>query len=122
MSGRVFTKLLLLFVLVLLLGTVILDVSLRQLVERSLHGQAERDLTAKARLVAGQLNPGNTETLSKQVQQQADAAGSQVTVLDRQGKVLAHSAGGDAAAPDIERQIAGNRGNPEGEAERTSGA
>lgn len=122
MSGRVFTKLLLLFLLVLVLGTVILDVSLRQIVERSLYGQAERDLTAKARLVAGQLNAGNPETLSKQVQAQAEAAGTQVAVLDRQGKVLAQSASGDAAYPKIDRNSAEIaeilKGKPSGRAER----
>jgi two-component system phosphate regulon sensor histidine kinase PhoR len=100
-SGRVFTKLLFLFVLVLLLGTVILDVSLRQIVERSLHRQAERDLTAKARLVAGQITLNNPETLNDRVRQQADAAGAQVTVLDRQGKVLAKSAAGGEASSNI---------------------
>ncbi len=123
MSGRVFTKLLFLFVLVLLLGTVILDVSLRQIVERSLYGQAERDLTAKARLVAGQLNTSNPETLSKQVQAQADAAGSQVTVLNRQGEVLARSSGGDEGGPSINAKSAEiadilSRGKPSGRGER----
>jgi two-component system phosphate regulon sensor histidine kinase PhoR len=122
-SGRVFSKLLSLFVLVLLLGTVILDVSLRQIVERSLHGQAERDLTAKARLVAGQLSTTNPENLSSQIRQQADAAGAQVTVLDRQGKVLARSGIGDEAGSSIERnspEIADIlvRGKASGRAER----
>lgn len=46
MTGRVFTKLLLSFVLVLLVGTVILDLSLRPLLEHSLRDQphAARDL------------------------------------------------------------------------------
>ncbi|WP_254062067.1 cell wall metabolism sensor histidine kinase WalK [Acidobacterium sp. S8] len=45
LTGRVFTKLLLSFVLVLLVGTAILDVSLRPIVEHSLHEQphATRD-------------------------------------------------------------------------------
>ena len=43
MTGRVFTKLLLSFVLVLLVGTAILDVSLRPIFEHT-RGLAEKDL------------------------------------------------------------------------------
>jgi two-component system phosphate regulon sensor histidine kinase PhoR len=93
-SGRVFSKLLFLFVLVLLLGTTILDLSLRRIVEVSLHQQAERALVAKARLVAVQLQAADPVTLPEKALQQANAAGAEVTVLDSQGKVLARSTPG----------------------------
>jgi two-component system, OmpR family, phosphate regulon sensor histidine kinase PhoR len=90
-SGKVFSKLLFLFVLVLVLGTVILDVTLRRSVERSLHEQAQHSLEAKARLVASQLSTTQSASLQEKVQHQADAAGAQVTILDRQGRIQARS-------------------------------
>ncbi len=100
MSGKVFTKLLSLFVLVLLLGTTVLDFSLRRIVEHSLHDQAERSLIAKARLVASQLRRSDQPaSLADRVRQQASAAGAAVTILDRQGHLLARSAASDSTSP-----------------------
>ncbi len=77
MSGRVFSKLLFLFVLVLLLGTTILDVSLRRIVERSLHGRRNGDLCREGPpggwAVKGIIKPEHPDSL---VRQKADAAGA----------------------------------------------
>lgn len=104
MSGRVFTKLLFLFVLVLLLGTAVLDFSLRRIVEHSLHEQADRSLVAKARLVASQLRGvAPPSSLADRVRKQASAAGAAVTILDRQGHVLARSGPSDSSsAPQVD--------------------
>ncbi len=130
MSGRVFSKLLFLFVLVLLMGTTVLDLSLRRIVEVSLHQQAERSLFAKARLVAGQLQGVDAATLPDRVRQEATAAGAEVTVLDAHGTVLARSVsrdssdGGldssrpvvDAASPEVRSVL--NQGAQGGQSER----
>lgn len=115
MSGKVFSKLLFLFVLVLVLGTAILDVTLRRIVESSLHEQAQRSLEAKARLVAGQLLTPQAASLQEKVQLQADAAGAQVTILDRQGRIQARSTPSgdgegssiDAQSPEVAQVLAG---------------
>ncbi|HVJ07731.1 MAG TPA: ATP-binding protein [Acidisarcina sp.] len=100
MSGRVFTKLLFLFVLVLLLGTAILDFSLRRIVEHSLHEQAERSLVTKARLVASELRAEDpSASLEERVRQQAGVAGAAVTLLDGQGHLLAQSVPSRESSP-----------------------
>ena len=54
MTGRVFTKLLLSFVLVLSISAAILDFTLRGIVEHSLHVEAAQSLVGKARLLASE--------------------------------------------------------------------
>lgn len=73
------------------MGTAILDLSLRRIVEHSLHEQAERSLVAKARLVAGQVRAVEPSRLAERVRQQASAAGAEVTILDGQGRILTRS-------------------------------
>jgi two-component system, OmpR family, phosphate regulon sensor histidine kinase PhoR len=93
-TGRVFTKLFFAFVVVLFLGMAVLDVSLRQVMERSLRAQEEESLASEARLVAAQLS--NTEyteagPLKQAVRQDAIAAGADVAVFDAQGRLIASS-------------------------------
>ena len=91
MTGRVFTKLFFSFVLVLAIGTVILDFSLERVVEDSLRDQLAQSLAGKARLLAseaGHSNPAQLQQLA--VRGEADAA-AQVDFFARSGAVLASS-------------------------------
>jgi two-component system, OmpR family, phosphate regulon sensor histidine kinase PhoR len=93
-TGKVFTKLFFAFVVVLFLGMAVLDVSLRQVMERSLRAQAEESLTSEARLLAAQI--GNTAhpeigQLHDALHRAATAAGADVAVFDAQGRLLASS-------------------------------
>lgn len=97
MTGKVFTKLLFLFVLVLFLGTAVLDFSLRRIVEHSLHDQAERSLDGKARLLANELKDVDPGALPQQAVRAAVDAGAQVTVFSPGGSVLAASNHGEPA-------------------------
>ena len=56
MTGRVFTKLFFSFVVVLFLGMVVLDFSLRQVMEQSLNAQAEESLLGETRLLAAHIS------------------------------------------------------------------
>ena len=123
MTGRVFSKLLFSFLLVLCIGTATLDFSLRRIVKHSLYSEAEQALTGKARLLAQALErtlpaeqvgragwsragvtaPGSVAPLavataeSDQLQAfartQALAAATRVSILDKAGTMLADSAG-----------------------------
>jgi two-component system phosphate regulon sensor histidine kinase PhoR len=93
-TGRVFTKLFFSFVVVLFLGMAVLDVSLRQVMERSLRTQAEESLASEARLLAAELsNTAYPEvgTLQEAVRRDAIAAGADVAVFDAQGRLIASS-------------------------------
>jgi len=114
MTGRVFSKLLFSFLLVLCIGTSTLDFSLRRIVQHSLYTEAEESLTGKARLLAQALNralpagrarppdPGARRTLSAASQTdplqafasaQAFAAETRISILDPAGTMLADSGG-----------------------------
>jgi two-component system, OmpR family, phosphate regulon sensor histidine kinase PhoR len=102
-TGKVFTKLFFAFVVVLFLGMAVLDVSLRQVMERSLRAQAEESLASEARLLAAQIsNTAYPEVsqLQQTVRQAATAAGADVAVFDDQGRLIASSQ--DHAQPESE--------------------
>jgi two-component system phosphate regulon sensor histidine kinase PhoR len=93
-TGKVFTKLFFAFVVVLFLGMAVLDVSLRQVMERSLRAQAEESLASEARLLAAQIsNTAYPEVgrLQQTVRQAATAAGADVAVFDAHGRLIASS-------------------------------
>jgi two-component system phosphate regulon sensor histidine kinase PhoR len=93
-TGKVFTKLFFAFVVVLFLGMAVLDVSLRQVMERSLRAQAEESLAGEARLLAAQLGNApypEVAQLQQAVRQAATAAGADVAVFDAHGRLIASS-------------------------------
>jgi two-component system phosphate regulon sensor histidine kinase PhoR len=92
MTGRVFTKLLLAFVLVLSISAAILDFTLRGIVEHSLRAQAAQSLVEKARLLAGEAPLGDPVRLHEAAVRGAFDAGAQVTFFAPNGTVLASSA------------------------------
>jgi two-component system, OmpR family, phosphate regulon sensor histidine kinase PhoR len=105
-TGRVFTKLFLSFVVVLFLGMAVLDFSLRQVMERSLRAQAEESLANEARLLAAHLRataPLDPASLAEVARRDAAAAGAEVAFFDTQGQLLAQSqqkpAGSNASVP-----------------------
>ena len=118
MTGRVFSKLLFSFVLVLCIGTATLDFSLRRIVQHSLYSEAEVSLTGKARLLAQALDrsivpnatlrrpaasaspsqtshpdPAAQDWLQSFARAQAAAAETRISILDHSGLMLADSAG-----------------------------
>jgi two-component system phosphate regulon sensor histidine kinase PhoR len=102
MTGRVFSKLLFSFLLVLCIGTATLDFSLRRIVTHSLYTEAENSLTGKAHLLAqelaralpaGQVSPGQARQLQAFADAQALASETRVSILDATGTVLADSGG-----------------------------
>jgi two-component system phosphate regulon sensor histidine kinase PhoR len=111
-TGRVFTKLLFSFVLVLAVGTAVLDFSLRRIVERSLHEQAEQSLTGKARLLASEASaaqPGHLQQLA--VNGALDSV-TKVAFFAPSGAVLASSQpteSGSPIPPEVRQALANPR-------------
>ena len=91
MTGRVFTKLLFSFMLVLCIGTAILDFTLRRIVQHSLYAQAEAYDSARAGSMAGQLAGAPLAARPAVAQAQALAAGAEVTLVDGAGRIVAQS-------------------------------
>ncbi len=100
MTGRVFTKLLFSFMLVLCIGTAILDFSVRRFVQHSLYGQAQAYYTTKAGLMAAQLGTTPAAALPQVVSAQALAARADITVFNSAGQAVtqAFAASGVIAA------------------------
>jgi two-component system phosphate regulon sensor histidine kinase PhoR len=122
-TGKVFTKLFFAFVVVLFLGMAVLDVSLRQVMERSLRAQAEESLTSEARLLASQI--GNTSyseiaPLQQAIRRASKAASADVAVFDAQGRLLASSQDPTQAESDVPPEINAvlNQHEPVGRARR----
>jgi len=106
-TGRVFTKLFFAFVVVLFLGMAVLDVSLRQVMERSLRDQSEESLASEARLVAAQVSTyPEMGPLQQSVRQDAIAAGADVAVFDAQGRLIASSQDHAQTGSDVPPEIA----------------
>jgi two-component system phosphate regulon sensor histidine kinase PhoR len=106
-TGRVFTKLLFSFILVLCIGTAVLDFSLRPIVEHSLLDQAEQSLAGKARLLASEADPAKPAALKQLAVRGASDSGAQVTFFARNGAVLASSqdSGADNETPVEVRRV-----------------
>ncbi len=113
MKGRVFSKLLFAFFLVLVIGTAILDLSLRRIVDLALRQQVEQSLLVEARLLAAQLEGSSSLPEQRLAVVAAQAAGVRVTLFTPQGMVRASS--DPAARPvDVNKtpELAALRGAP----------
>jgi two-component system phosphate regulon sensor histidine kinase PhoR len=108
-TGRVFTKLFFSFVVVLFLGMVVLDFSLRQVMEQSLRAQTEDFLVGETRLLAAHISASNPALLDAQSLQRiarldAAATGVEVAIFDAQGRLVTSSQDigvPDAVAPEV---------------------
>jgi two-component system phosphate regulon sensor histidine kinase PhoR len=95
LTGRVFSKLLFSFLLVLSIGTVALDFTLRAVAGQQMVQQAERSLNEKAALMAVEARGSATGNPAAFVQRGAAAAGTSVALFDAQGRLLAASEAAD---------------------------
>jgi two-component system phosphate regulon sensor histidine kinase PhoR len=101
MTGRVFTKLLFSFLLVLSIGTAILDFSVRRIVQYSLTAQARSFYADRAQNMARQLAVAPSGALPGLVEAQALAAHADITLLDTSRRAVAQAFGasGDPLRP-----------------------
>jgi len=103
-TGRVFTKLFFSFVLVLAIGTAILDFSLGRIVEDSLRNQLAQSLAGKARLLASAAKQGQPLELKQLAMRGELDAGAEVAFFANDGGVFASSQpveNGDQIPPEV---------------------
>ena len=103
-TGRVFTKLFFSFVLVLAIGTAILDFSLGRIVEDSLRNQLVQSLAGKARLLASAAKQGQPLELKQLAMRGELDAGAEVAFFAHDGGVFASSQpveNGDQIPPEV---------------------
>jgi two-component system phosphate regulon sensor histidine kinase PhoR len=103
-TGRVFTKLFFSFVLVLAIGTAILDLSLGRIVEDSLRNQLAQSLAGKARLLASEAKQGQPLELQQLAMRGELDAGAEVAFFAQDGVVFASSQPvekGDQIPPEV---------------------
>ena len=122
-TGRVFTKLFLSFVVVLFLGMAVLDFSLRQVMEQSLRTQAEESLASEARLLAAHISAApslDPASLQQIARLDATAAGAEVAIFDAEGRLAASSQDNAAVESPLPPEVAAvlNQHQPLGRARR----
>ena len=91
MTGRVFSKLLFSFVLVLTICTAVLDFSIRRIVDRALHEQVEQSLTGEARFMAVQLNAIPQAAAQQLLAATSAASHARIAVFRENGSLYASS-------------------------------
>jgi two-component system, OmpR family, phosphate regulon sensor histidine kinase PhoR len=91
MTGRVFSKLLLSFVLVLTICTAMLDFSIRRIVDSALHEEVEQSLAGEARFLAAELNFAPPQQVQQLLAAASFASSSRIAVFRPDGALVAYS-------------------------------
>ena len=91
MTGRVFSKLLLSFVLVLTVCTAVLDFSIRRIMDRALHEQVEQSLVGEARFLAAELNTSSPEEAQKLLAAASAAFSARIAIFRTDGSFVVSS-------------------------------
>ena len=104
MRNRIFFKLLAAFLLVIVAGTVTLDISIRRSWEDSLRETTASNLRQKAAMFANRVNHDRSTSLQEIAAQEAQAAGARATIIDGTGRVLADSEAQPAALRNLDRE------------------
>ncbi len=94
MRNRIFFKLLATFVLVIIAGTVTLDISIRRAWEDSLRETIENNLQQKVVMFADRVNSDRNTNIQQIAREEAQAAGARATIIDSAGRALADSEAG----------------------------
>lgn len=91
MRSRIFVKLMVAFVVVIAVGTVTLDFTVRRAWESSVRQDLERNLRQKTVMFANRVRDNRERTVQEVTTEEGHAAGARATVIDVTGKVLADS-------------------------------
>jgi two-component system phosphate regulon sensor histidine kinase PhoR len=89
MRSRIFIKLLLAAIVVIVAATAVLDVAIRREWERSLKEQIEESLRVNVLLFAERVNTDKQHSIPEIAASVAKTANARATVIDSSGKVLA---------------------------------
>jgi len=116
-KSRIFTKLLLSFLVVIAVATATLDFTLRRAWERSLQAEITQELTDKVHLFAQRIQNDHSVPLAVMVGQESQAAKARATVITKTGLVLADSEAdpdkmeNHATRPEFKVALAGGTGS-----------
>ncbi len=91
MTRRIFTKLLVFFLLVIAATTVTLDFTVRNAWERSLYSTIEQNLSQKVLMLANRVSSSTPEQYGAIAREAERASGARATIIDTSGHVLADS-------------------------------
>jgi two-component system phosphate regulon sensor histidine kinase PhoR len=91
LRSRIFFKLMFVFLLVIGVTAITLQWTVREVWERTLREQVERDLQQKTLMFAHRVEADRQHSLADITSQEAQAAGARATVVDPTGKVVADS-------------------------------
>jgi two-component system phosphate regulon sensor histidine kinase PhoR len=90
-TGRVFSKLLFSFVLLLVICTAVLDFSIRRIVDGALRQRVEQSLTGEARFLAAQLSATTPESAQPLLTASSEVSHTRIAVFRRDGTLYASS-------------------------------
>jgi two-component system phosphate regulon sensor histidine kinase PhoR len=115
---RIFFKLLLAFLAVVVVTSLVIDVVMRRAWESALRDEIQRSLTQKTLLFAHRVenDPSHALSLSDVASQEAQAAGARATIIDPTGRVLADSESDPSTLenahdqPEFQQALAGHVG------------
>ncbi|MGB7132402.1 MAG: ATP-binding protein [Candidatus Sulfotelmatobacter sp.] len=119
MTNRIFFKLLAAFLVVIIAAAMTFDITIGGAWEASLRREIQRNLTQKAELLAHRVETDRSHSLSDIADQEGQAAGARVTVIDSAGKVLADSETSPAemenpsSRPEFQAALSGKIGSSE---------
>ena len=119
MRNRIFFKLLLAFLPVILVTMITLDTAVRRAWEGTLRDEIQRSLAQKAVLFANRVEIDRTHSLQDIAAQEGHAAGARATIIDSTGRVLADSETQPSALenhlqrPEFQAALAGRVGSDE---------
>ncbi|HEY1965113.1 MAG TPA: ATP-binding protein [Acidobacteriaceae bacterium] len=91
MTGRVFSKLLLSFVLVLTICTAVLDFSIRRIVDSALHEEVEQSLAGEARFLAAELSSAPPQQVQQLLAAASFASSARIAVFRPDGTLVAYA-------------------------------
>ena len=117
MRSRIFLKLTLAALVLIIVATVVIDFAVRRAWEDSLRNEIQHSLTQKVSLFANQVQDVHNPNLATLVAETAKTADARVTVIESSGKVLADSEAdpdrmeNHATRPEFVAALAGQPGN-----------
>ena len=119
MRNRIFFKLLLAFIPVILVTAFTLDTAIRRAWEGTLRDEIQRSLAQKAQMFAHRVENDHAHSLADLAAQEGQAAGARATIIDPTGRVLADSEAdpstmeNDGQRPELRAALSGRVGTDE---------
>ena len=119
MTNRIFFKLMVAFVVVILAAAVTFDLTIGGVWQGSLRAEIERNLIQKTELLAHRVETDRAHSLADIAAQEGQSAGARVTIIDPTGEVLADSEanpasmGNDVTRPEFVAALSGKIGSSE---------